>query len=88
MHNLGINARQVRTAHNELADRFEHVRALDWPLTARDAQALIGLVRGSLATAEQYIDDGEYAAAHQAVTVGNSACDTLRALHTLETMEV
>lgn len=87
MHNSTLSARRVRTAHNELADRFEQVRALRWPLTARDQQPLYNLIRRMLGEAEGYLEVGEMAAAMQSVTVGGTALVALSVLHDLETME-
>lgn len=88
MHNSALNARKVRTAHNELTGRFEQVRALGWPLTARDFQPLYNLIRRMLGQAEDYLEAGEMAAAMQSITVGGTALTALSALHDLETMEV
>ena len=88
MHNSTLNARKVRTAHNELATRFEQVRALDWPLTTRDQQPLYNLIRRMLGEAEGYLEAGEMAAAMQSITVGGTAITALSALRDLETMEV
>lgn len=87
MHNSAANGRKVRAAHAELTGRFQSVRGLGWPLTARDQQPLYNLIRRMLADAETYLDDGEMAAAMQSVTVGSTALTTLSALHDLETME-
>lgn len=85
MHNSETS---VRRAHAELATRFEQVRALGWPLTARDQQPLYNLIRRMLGQAEDYLEAGEMAAAMQSVTVGGTALAALSALHDLETMEV
>lgn len=77
----------ARRALNTLLNRFEQVRALDWPLTARDADALIALVRKHIRLAEQQLDAGNPAVAQAAVSVGYSALIALGALHELETME-
>ena len=78
----------VRRALNTLRYRFEKARALDWPLTARDAQALIDLARKHIRLAEDYLDGGNPVAAQAAVSVGYSAIITLGSLYELETMEV
>lgn len=77
----------VRRALNTLLHRFEQVRALDWPLTARDADTLIALVRKHIRLAEQQLDAGNPVVAQVAVSVGYSALTTLGSLHDLETME-
>lgn len=88
MRNSKIKARQIRAAHNDLTDRFESVRGLGWPLTARDFQPLYNLVRRMLTQADAYLEAGEMEAAMQSVTVGDTAITTLIALRDLETMEV
>lgn len=88
MHNSKINARKVRTAHNDLAARFQQVRGLGWPLTARDFQPLYNLVRRTIGQAENYLEAGEMEAAMKSITVGDAAINTLVALRDLETMEV
>ena len=77
----------VRRALNTLRNRFEQARALDWPLTARDADTLIALVRKHIRLAEQQLDAGNPVVAQVAVSVGYSALITLGSLHDLETME-
>ena len=82
------NQINARAAHNELIDRFQQVRALGWPLTARDQQPLYNLIRRMLGQAEDYLEAGEMAAAMQSITVGGTALTALSALHDLETMEI
>ena len=77
----------VRRALNTLRHRFEQARALDWPLTTRDAQPLISLARKHMKLAEQHLDAGNPVTAQAAVSVGYSALITLGSLHGLETME-
>lgn len=78
----------VRRALNTLHHRFEQARALDWPLTARDAQALIALARKHINRAEDALEAGKPHYAQAAVSVGYSAIITLGSLYELETMEV
>lgn len=78
----------VRRALNTLLHRFEQARALDWPLTARDADTLIALARKHIRLAEQQLDAGNPVVAQAAVSVGYSTLITLGSLHELETMEV
>ena len=77
----------VRRALNTLLHRFEQARALDWPLTARDADTLIALARKQIRLAEQHLDAGNPVVAQAAVSVGYSALITLGSLYELETME-
>lgn len=78
---------EVRAAHNELTARFDQVRTLGWPLTARDFQPLYNLARRMIGQAEDYLEAGEMTAAMQSIVVGDTACGTLSAMHALETME-